>query len=1278
MIRNLYEEPRYVLLVIALIAVCGVAGFSTRPRLEDPQSNVRRGQIATFLPGATPTEVESQVTEPIEMALREAVGIRNIESSSRRGVSVVFIRLTDTVRDVSRTWSKIEDKLSEVVTKLPEGASKPMLIDERRWDSYTSVVAIVEKVSNNTQHEVLSRWATELESRLRFVPGTRFTEIFGLPQDEILVEVTEECIASSGITLAEIAQKIGEGNSLASNASAQTVFSRMPVKMSGNIDSLYTLRNTPIRQSDSGSLLLLKDISNIQRSEHLPASHSAFVDGRRAAVIGSRMDTDHIIDNWTAQHEKTLEEFKQTLPAELELRLLFSQKRYTDERSHNLYYSLLFGMLSVIVVVWVMMGWRAAFPVCSALPLTLLVVFFLMIPFGVSLHQTSIAGLILALGLLVDNPIIVVDDMQRRLKIGLSPIDAALKSIGHLFSPLVASNLTTVLMFTPLLLIPGTTGEYLGHLGWTVIACILVSLTLSLTTIPVIAAWLLIPAQEKLSHLKRNGRYGLVLRWMMSHRLILLVLSSAIPFAGFIVAGSLEEQFFPHAERDHFHFSIRLPNSSTTRATEVVAKQASEIIRGYDNVEDVFLFIGSNAPMVHYSMVAGEENSPEFAQGIVTIRGKVRPSFVNRIQQDLDEALTEAATKVTLIEQGPPTIAPIEFRIYGPSIEQLHVLGEIAQKILLKVPGVIHTRATLDIGGPELTIKSRSEDSESASLSQDQIGKQLKDQLDGVVVSSFEEDAENVPIRVRIKAGHMSSPERVLSLPIVTDEGKVISLNCVADWAIRSQLAAVTRRDSSRCNIIQCFVAAGSLPIELEKQFKIKLAEHAWELPAGYRTDFGGVSEERNSAVGNLLAYAAIIGVLMVSVLVFSFRSFRATLIIGLIAVLSSGCGLLSLWLFNFPIGLMAIIGLLGLIGIAINDSIVVLSDSKLATAAGFQLYESIASSTRHVLTTSFSTAAGVSPLIIAGGEFWPPMMVVIGGGVIGGTFLSLGFAPALYSLICQGNRMNFLQWKRMANVGQDEWIVLTGSTSGIGNKFLERLCEAGCNVLTVSNEESKLFLDKEAMEAEFGVRIACRCIELSNFEAVMTLGEELKTMKVVGLINNAGFGMKGDFLSHSISRYVDIIAVNSTAPVILQHAILPQLREMNRGLVINVASINAYVPVPNNQVYTATKAFLMSFALAVEAENDGKAIVFQLLLPGTTMTPFHDKQGVSPPARSTMTVDEVVDYSLNNLDRSICIPNSRDRILSKIIGGPIPKKAIIAWVKREAERRLGMTNRQS
>ncbi len=1011
MIRRAYQNPRLMILAVTLIAVSGIAGFSTRSTREDPESQVRWGYVTTQLPGAEPLEVESLVTEPIEQTLREAGTVASIESSSLRGVSLVFIRLTDEVNDVGRSWTRIQDQLSEVVGQLPPRASVPILVDDRRWGSHSTVIALHEQSKRPVEPGVLARWGRELDNRLSFIKGTRFTETFGIPAEEVLVELDEETIAATRLTIQEVSERIRARDSEGLDATAQAGGHTMPVSLSGDVDSLDWLRHLLFRGDTENRQLQLGDVASIRRGEREPRAESAYVRGRRAVVVATRMDEAYSIDAWTKRQQDVLDEFKQALPAELGITILFNQKKYTDERAANLYASLALGMLLVIVVVCLVMGWRAAIPVCCALPLTMGVVFFLMIPFGISLHQMSIAGLILALGMLIDNPIIVVDDIQRRLDSGAPAVQAIQQSIRRLTTPLVGSNVTTILGFLPILLIGGPVGEFMEQLGWSVITCLIGSLLLSLTIIPILAAWCLRPARgivpvdpppvEGETPIARG--YRRFLEVVLRYPSLLIAFSMTVPLVGFGVAGSLQEQFFPIAERDHFYFTVRLPAHASVAETEQVALRAREIAIAHPEVQEVALFVGRSAPKLHYSMVALEDNRPNVAQALVQLNTPtVSLDLIHQIQRELNEQLRQAQCVVTLIEQGPPAPAPIELRIYGSSLAHLFDLGQQAQRLLMQVPGVIHTRSSLDPGGPLFGLDIQQNEVENSGLVDEVISRQIRDCLDGQVATTLSEEMEEVPIRVRLANNQVNDPERVLSLPLVTadPDPRIMSLESVANWTVDQQIFSLYRRNSTRCNIVYAYVQSGELPIVIEEEFKALMRKQGFEMPIGYRYDFGGISAERNAAVGNLLAYLSIIIVLMAAVLVLTLGSFRMAGIICVVAVLSVGLGLFSLWLFAFPIGIFAIVGIAGMMGLAVNDSIVVLNECQLGEQHSLTIDQCVAQSTRHVLATSVTTVAGVLPLILRGGDFFPPMMVVIAGGILGATLIALGFTPAYYSLL--------------------------------------------------------------------------------------------------------------------------------------------------------------------------------------------------------------------------------------------------------------------------------------
>lgn len=1006
--RAFCENPRFVLLAVLLIVIGGTAGLITRPQLEDPKANVRAGFITTSFSGASAAEVESLVTESIEQALREASGIRSIESASLNGTSVVYIRLTDEATDVDAVWTTIQDKLVDVTGRLPPGTGRPLLTHDRRWDSYTRVIALVDRQTSSAP-SVLSRWAKDIENRLRFVPGTRFTELFGLPREEVAVEVDPGVLVDTGIQIKEVIDAIQVRDSNASDVNSSADSLSIPIRLDQEIDRLADLADVYLTGDKKGRRLRLADVSRIFRTEQMPQRTSAFIDGQRAVVIASRMDIDQNIDSWTRDFDHALQEIATQIPATLSLKSLFSQQVYTRQRSRDLYLELAAGMALVVVTTGLLMGWRSAIPICASMPLAILMTFFCMIPCGVSIHQMSIAGLIVALGVLDSNAIIAVDDLERRLVAGQSPTTAIGNSVRHLAMPLLCSNIITILGFAPAYFLPGPTGEFLGQLCWAVNVALAASVVLSLTIIPVLATWFLkpTPLNKPVVDSPIHNAYRTLLKAALKRPALTAVVSVLPPFLGFLVAPSLHEQFFPAADRDHFHVSLRLDPGASTVETANVSEQARQIIEQFDEVTSVALFVGSNAPMLHYSMLAMDEGRSNFAQGIVQTKlRRVGPEFIRAVQTRLEQTIPQAQVNVTWIEQGPATIAPIEFRIYGPNLEELASLGDEARRILTTIPGVAQTRASLENGGRTLGIRVQQHEATGAALTDHMSAEQLSAELEGLVATTLSEQMEEIPIRVQVAGGNSLNPEKVLSLPLLADKhhsNVPVPLGSVAEWSLEPQTTLISRRNGSRCNVVYGYVVAGVLPIEVEKQFEAALIKAGWRLPAGYRTDFGGVSSERNSAVGHLAAYTSILLVCMVTILVVTFHSFRLAAVIGLVAFLSVGLGLLSLRGFGYPIGLVAIIGILGMMGIAINDSIMVLDEIRQAwkrRRSLDDLVDVVVLATRHVVATTITAGVGVLPLIIAGGDFWPPLAIVIAGGVGGATLLALGFTPACFLLL--------------------------------------------------------------------------------------------------------------------------------------------------------------------------------------------------------------------------------------------------------------------------------------
>jgi multidrug efflux pump subunit AcrB len=490
-----------------------------------------------------------------------------------------------------------------------------------------------------------------------------------------------------------------------------------------------------------------------------------------------------------------------------------------------------------------------------------------------------------------------------------------------------------------------------------------------------------------------------------------IVLALAMPIGGFVAATQLTEQFFPPTGRDMFQIELELPTYASLAQTQNAAERARELMIANPGVRDVHWFMGKSAPSFYYNLVSDQEDAANYTQGIVQLESAENTvELIRQLQDELDEVFPEVRVLVRQLEQGPPFDAPIELRLYGANVDRLADLGDEARAILSTVPDVVHTDADLTETLPKISIKVDEEEARLAGLDHASIARQLDATLEGAVGGSLLESTEELPIRVRLANSDRGDLVQISSLdllPITTalgEQRKYIPVSALGEVNLVPERAVIARRNGRRVNVVRGYITAGVLPGKVLADYRDQLETGGLNLPAGYEMEFGGEFAERNEAVGQLSASLGVLVVVMAATLVLSFGSFRMAAIVAVVAGMSGGLGFGSLWLFGHPFGFMAIVGTMGLIGVAINDSIVVLAalrENKLAQSGDpGAIRDVVVRSSRHVFATTFTTIAGFLPLIIEGGGFWPPLAITIAGGVAGATLLALVFVPSSYLLV--------------------------------------------------------------------------------------------------------------------------------------------------------------------------------------------------------------------------------------------------------------------------------------
>jgi multidrug efflux pump subunit AcrB len=1040
-----YRNTRLLILTIILICVWGISSYFALPRLEDPELVSRFAIVKTFFPGADAERVENLVTEKIENKLTEIEEINEYVSTSRAGSSIINIELQDSVskQEVDAIWSRVRNKIDEVQTELPANITEPEL-EEGKVKAYALIAGLTWQQDDQANYGILRRQAEVLKERLEGIAGTEEVEILGDPEEEIVVEINPQALASYNLTVQSLSQQIAQSDSKIAAGQLRGNEQDLLIEVAGELDTLARIRQIPISFGNNGQFVTLENIATIKKSITEPANELALINGYPGIAIATHVESGQKLDLWRKAAQPKITEFKSELPSSIGLPIIFDQSSYVEARLNNLNINFVFGAALVFGITVVMMGWRSALIVGTALPLSVLLVLGWMNWLNIPLHQMSITGLIIALGILIDNAIIMVDEVQNQLRRETKAKTAITNSVKTLAIPLLSSTLTTVIAFLPIALLPGAMGEFVGAIAVTVIIAVSSSLFVSLTIIPALTVLLdrnssksapstsSAPSAPSAPSAYRSGwlqsgvsfptltrLYQRSLKWTLANPLLSIFLALLIPITGFIQAGNLEQQFFPAADRDQLQIELELSPSASLAQTQTVIKQIRQQIIDRPEVQEVHWLLGTSIPRFYYNLSNGKEQQANFAQALVQLNSLASTSLTQKLQTELDTAFPTARIIVRQLEQGPPFDAPIEMRIYGSNLETLQALGEAARQTLVQISDVTHTRASLAEVQPQLQLQLDEEQARLAGLDRTTIAQQLDTTLEGAVGGSVLEATEELPVRVRLGNKNRANLSQISSLDLLATSANrnsnqnnplnTVPLDSLGKVQVKPELAQVTHYNGQRVNTVQAFLKAGVLPAEILSQFQAKLAENNFILPSGYSYEFGGESEEQNEAMGGLVSTVGVLIIIMIAVLVLSLRSFQLAAIIGIVAIASGGLGIFSVWLFGYPFGFNPIIGTVGLIGIAVNDSIVVLdavSNHPVAkTGNPKAIQQVVLHSTRHIISTTLTTAIGFTPLLLSGGEFWQPLAIAIAGGILGATFIALYFVPPAYYLLKSHSR---------------------------------------------------------------------------------------------------------------------------------------------------------------------------------------------------------------------------------------------------------------------------------
>ena len=1014
-----FRNPYLLSLALAIILLGGLSTLSNIPRIEDPRITPRYPRVTTVLPGASAARVEALVTDPIEDSLLEIAEIKKIESRSMPGISIINIELADEVGpgENEQIFSEIQNELKNVEPELPRDALQPVFNDKNNAVAFSKVVAVRWTMTTPVQLGVMNRLAEELADVLRAIPGTDLVRIYGAPDEEIVVAAAAAELAALNLTTADVAQRIAAADTRLPAGAVRGDERSLFVEIDAEIDTLQRIDRIPLKSTPAGAVTTVGDVATIRKGWHDPPAEMALANGTRSILVAAQTAENVRLDQWAEASRIAVDAFRANYGGGVGIDTVFDQSVYTEQRLSSLASNLGAGALLVVLVVFFSMGFRAALIVGSALPLSAAIAIFGLGAAGQQLHQMAIFGMIIAIGLLIDNAIVITDEVKKKLDAGAERWEAVHKALSHLFIPLLASTLTTILGFMPVFLLPGALGDFVSPIAIAVVLALCASFFTAVTIIPSFGGLFMRRRVAGTPHVWwRDGvrakplsvAYQRLLTGVLSRPLVSVVACLILPVSGFVLASTLGQQFFPPADRNQFEIEVRMPPSTAIARTADTARRIENVLRESDAVGEVHWRIGGTYPTLYYNRIMREQSNDAFAHAIVfTDTVAEANELTTNLPAVLGERFPEAQIVVQPFAQGPPVDAPVGFEITGPDVAVLRERGEELRRVMHTVDGIVQTRATVAGGTPKLDFVADEVAATEAGFTLTDVARQMQASFEGQAGGALLEDLEELPVVVRLREHDRSAVRGLEFLMLTNGQGtRWIPANSLGELELRPELASISRRDNARSNDVLGYIARDKLPIDVSNAVLARLDAEGFELPPGYVLKIRGDSEQASNALGSLFTYLPIILALMVATIVLSFRSVRLASIIGIVAVLSVGLGMLSLWIGGYARGFNAIIGSVGLVGVAINGTIVVLAAIRANVGASCgdtaAIVRETMGATRHIVSTTLTTVGGFVPLLLlSGGDFWPPLAIVIAGGVLFSITLSLLFTPAMYRLVC-------------------------------------------------------------------------------------------------------------------------------------------------------------------------------------------------------------------------------------------------------------------------------------
>ncbi|MEE2897065.1 MAG: efflux RND transporter permease subunit [Gemmatimonadota bacterium] len=1011
LIRMSLRHPQVIYVITAMVCLAGISSLMTMPRREDPKIPIRRGLVLAAYPGATANQVEEQVTKRIEERLfgfGEVRKARTVSTSMVGGV-VIDVTLEDAVVDADRFWSKLRHELNELgVTELPQGVLGPIVNSD-----FGDVIAILLSVTGEQYgYRELQEYLERVEAELLRLPAVSKVKRIGEQTEKIYVTSTMEQLVQYGITPLHVVGALQNQNVISEAGAFDATTTRVPIQTVGLYESEDQIRRQIAGVSPSGSPIYIGDIAEVERRDADP-DFLVRANGQPSVMLSLEMLEGYNIVDFGREVDETIAEVSTRLPPDVSIEAIVDQPKIVEERIGHFLSEFGMALVAVLAVTLILLPFPVATVAGTAIPVTILMTFAILQGIGIELHQVSLAGLIVVLGLVVDDAIVIADNYVELLDQGVSRDEAAQRSASELAVPVLAATLTIAAAFLPLALIPGQMGEFMFSLPITVALALTNSYIVAMLLTPLLCRTFIkkgIHAEESAAAGAPSKRgaldimqsvYDATIARAMKHRRLTMVFGVLAVAAGAVLASMVDQQFFPPSERDEFAINVWMPEGTRLEATDRTTREIEQVLEADPDVRAFASFVGVGAPRFFFSFEPALPR-PNIAQIIVrTTEVDITPEVVERLRHSLPVRVPEAEVDVQRLVQGDPMWAPIEVRITGEDVVTLRSLGEQAASVLEATPGSFMIRNNFREDAYALEVDLRPEVANRLGMSATVVSNMLAGTFRGMPVSTFWEGDDAVDIVLQLDESHRDAFEDLGSTYMVSPVARV-PLRGIADLRPVWQPSRIVHRNGVRTLTVASFAQDGVLPSVVLASAQPTI--DTLTLPPGYGLSYGGEIEVQMESFGYLSVGMLASALLIALILLIQFQSVKDVMVVMMAIPLALFGAYFGLLITRNPFGFTAFMGLISLTGVVVRNAIILLDFIREKMAKGGALEESALEAGRRrlrpIFLTTMSAAAGLTPMILSGSGLWAPLASVIAFGLIFSMVFTLVVVPVLYVMV--------------------------------------------------------------------------------------------------------------------------------------------------------------------------------------------------------------------------------------------------------------------------------------